>query len=55
MNYVTSQWVGDVAIDTRQSCEQQFGSFTQDPGFPGSFTQDPGGGKTWIFHFKYWI
>ncbi len=27
---MTSQWVGDVAIDTKQSCDQQPGSFTQD-------------------------
>ncbi len=48
---MTSQWIGDVAIDTKQSCEKQSGSFIQDPGNPGSFsfTQDPGGGKTWIF------
>ncbi len=41
-NYVTSQWVGDVAIDTKQSCDKQ----------PGSFIQDPGGMKTWIFQLK---
>ncbi len=44
-NYVMSQWVGDVAIDTKQSCDKQ----------PGSFTQDPGGMKTWIFQLKNWI
>ncbi len=47
-----SQWVGDIAITTKQSCAQQFGSFTQDLGKVGSFTQDPGGRKTWIFHLK---
>ncbi len=30
-NYVTSQWVGGIAIDTKQSCDPQFGSFLQDP------------------------
>ncbi len=44
-----SQWIGDVAIDTKQSCDKQPGSFIKDP---GSFTQDPGGGKTWIFQLK---
>ncbi len=46
---MTSQWVGDIVIDTKQSCYQQPGSFTQDPGKPGSCTQDPGSWKTWIF------
>ncbi len=41
-----SQWVGDVAIDTKQSCDQQLWSFTQDPGKPESFIQDPHGRKT---------
>ncbi len=27
---MTSQWVGDVVIETKQSCYQQSGSFTQD-------------------------
>ncbi len=49
-----SQWLGDV-VDTKQSCDQQPVSFTQDPGKPGCFTQDPGGGKTWIFYLKNWI
>ncbi len=31
---MTSQWLGDVVIDTKQSCDQQPGSFTQDPGKP---------------------
>ncbi len=26
-----SQWIGDVAIDTKQSCDKQPGSFIQDP------------------------
>ncbi len=51
-HYVMSQWVGDVAIDTQQLCDQQLGSFTQHPGKSGSFTQDAGGRKTWIFHLK---
>ncbi len=38
---------GDVAIDTKQSCHQELGFFTQDPGKPWSFTQDPG--KPWSF------
>ncbi len=46
------QWIVDVAIDTKQSCDKQPGSFIQDPGKPGCFTQDPGGGKTWIFQLK---
>ncbi len=49
---MTSQWIGDVAIDTKQSSDKQPGSFIQDPGKPGSFTQDPGGGKTCIFQLK---
>ncbi len=44
-----SQWVGDVVIDTKQSCDQQPRSLTQGPGKPGSFTQDPSGRKTWVF------
>ncbi len=40
-----SQWVGDVAIDTKQSCDQHRGSSTQDPGKPIYFIQDPGGRK----------
>ncbi len=27
-----SQWGGDIAIDTKQSCDQQLRSFTQDLG-----------------------
>ncbi len=42
-NYVTSQWVGDIVIDTKQTCDQQ----------PGSFTQDRGGRKTWIFYMYH--
>ncbi len=49
---MTSQWIGDVAIDTKQSSDKQPVFFIQDPGTPGSFTQDPGGGKTWIFQLK---
>ncbi len=33
-----SQWVDDVVIDTKQSCDQKPGSFTQDQGKPSSFT-----------------
>ncbi len=51
-NYVTSQWIGDVAIDTKLSCDKQPGSFIQDPGTPGSFTQYPGGGKHGYFNSK---
>ncbi len=47
---MTSQWVGDVAIDTKQSCDQQPGSVTQYPG--KSFTEDSDGKKTWIFWIK---
>ncbi len=47
---MTSQFVGDVGIDTKQSCDQQTGSCTHDPGKPGSRIQDPGGKKTWIFN-----
>ncbi len=47
--------LGDVVIDTKQSCDQQLGSFTQDPGKPVSCTQDPGSWKTWIFYIKNWI
>ncbi len=39
---MTSQWVGDIVIDTKQSCDQQPGSFTQVPGKPVSCTQDHG-------------
>ncbi len=53
--YVTSQWVCDIVIDTKQSCDQQPGSFTQELGKPGYFTQDPGGMKTLIFYFKNWF
>ncbi len=49
---MTSQWIGDIVIDTKQSCDKQLGSFTEDPGKPGSFTQDPDGGKTWIFQLR---
>ncbi len=49
-NHVMS--LDDVAIDTRQSCDQQLGSYTQDPLKPGSFTQDRGGKKKQIFYFK---
>ncbi len=52
---MTSQWVGDVVIDTKQSCDLQPGSFTPDPGKPGSCTQDQGSWKTWIFYLKIWI
>ncbi len=41
-----SSWVGDDVIDTKQSCDQQLGPFTQQSGKPGSFTQHPGGRKT---------
>ncbi len=47
-----SQWIGDVAIDTKQSCDKQPVSFIQDPGKPGSFTQDPSGGKNGYFNSK---
>ncbi len=47
--------LGDVVIDTKQSCDQQLGSFTKDPGKPVSCTQDPGSWKTWIFYIKNWI
>ncbi len=47
-----SQWVGDIAIDTKLSCDQKLGYFTQDPGKHGSFMQDLGGRKTLIFHLK---
>ncbi len=30
-NYVMSQWVGDICIDTKQSCDQQLESFKQGP------------------------
>ncbi len=51
-NYVMSQLVGDVAFETKQSCDLQVGSFMQDQGKVGSFTQDPGDRKMWIFHLK---
>ncbi len=38
-NYVMSQWVGDIVIDTKQSCDQQLGSFTRST-------------KTWIFYTR---
>ncbi len=37
-NYVTSQWVDDVIIDTKESCDQQPKSLSQDPGKHGYFT-----------------
>ncbi len=49
---MTSQWIGDVVIDTKQSCDQQPGSFTQNPEKAGSCTQDPGSLKPWIFTSK---
>ncbi len=42
--------VGDVVIHTKQSCDQQPGSFIQDPGKPGYCTQ--GIWKAWIFYLK---
>ncbi len=52
-NYVISQWVGDIAIDTKLSCDQKLGYFTQDPGKHGSFMQDLGGRrKHWYFISK---
>ncbi len=42
-NQMMSQWVVDVAIVSKQSCDQQLGK-------PGSFTQNPGSRKTWTFH-----
>ncbi len=64
-NYVTSQWLDNVFIDTKQSCDKQSasfkqdpgkpGSFTQHPGRPGSFTQNPGGSKTLINYLKICI
>ncbi len=47
-----SQWVGDIAIDNKQSCDQQLGYFTHYPRKSGSFIQDSGGGKALIFHLK---
>ncbi len=38
---MTSEWLGDVVIDTKQSYDQQPGSFTHDPGKPRYRTQDP--------------
>ncbi len=52
--YVMSQWIGDVVIDTKQSCDKQPESFIQDPGKHGSFTQDLGVEKTSIFQLKNW-
>ncbi len=54
VNYIMSQWVGDVVIDTKQSCDQQPSSFTQYPGKPGSLKQNSNGRKTWIFYLKTW-
>ncbi len=51
-NHIMSQWVGDIVIDTKQSCDERLGSCTQNPEKPGSFTQDPHARKTWIFHLK---
>ncbi len=31
---MTSLWVGDVIINTKQSCDQHPGYFKQDPGKP---------------------
>ncbi len=39
-NYVMSQWVGDIVIDTKQSCDQQPGSFTKRSRF------------SWIFYTR---
>ncbi len=44
-NYIRSQWVGDVVVDTKQSCDQQPGCLTQDTGKPGYFIQ-------YILHLK---
>ncbi len=44
--------VGNAAINTKQSCHQQFVPFTKDPGKSGSFTPVPGGRKTRIFHLQ---
>lgn len=49
---MTSQWVGDIVIDTKQSGRQQTGSFTQDLEKPGSVTQDPDVMITWKLSFK---
>ncbi len=35
-----SPWVGDIAIDTKQLCDELRGSFTQDPGISGFIAQD---------------
>ncbi len=35
-----SQWVSDIATDTKQSCDKQLGSFSQDLGKSGSLKQD---------------
>ncbi len=47
-----SQWVGNVVIDTKQSCDQQPGSFTQYPGKLGYFTLDPNGRKNGYYTLK---
>ncbi len=47
---MTSQWIDNVVIDTKQSCDQQSGSFPQYPEKPRTFTQDPVGRKTSIFY-----
>ncbi len=44
------QWVSEIAIDTKQSCDQQLRSFIQDPRKSTSFTQDPDGRQMGIFH-----
>ncbi len=49
---MTSPWVSDVAIHSKQTCDQQLQSFAQDPGKSGSFIQDPSGKKMWIFLLK---
>ncbi len=48
-NYVVPQWIGDIVIDTKQSCDQQPGSFTNDPGKSDCLQKVPGGRKTLIF------
>ncbi len=49
---MTSQWVDDVLIDTKQSCDKQSGSFTQDPGKSGSCTKIQVVGKHGYFISK---
>ncbi len=49
-NHMTSPWVGDVAIDTKQPCHQQFGSVTHVPEKTEPFIQDSAGKKMWKFH-----